>query len=175
MAVETYNYINGTVYNGVTYTGPTTLVTNNGNYVEFDLATTGYKNIKLTYDYRATSTSFTTQDWQYSTNGGATWTDFSTLTATRNSTFVTGNIVNLYSANSALTNQPDVRFRVYLSGATTAANPANTRLDNVKFTGLSLSSRTFDLEPGQQQYLEHHQYQLAQRFDLDQLQRRRRG
>ena len=30
LAVETYNYVNGSVYNGVTYTGPTTLVTNNG-------------------------------------------------------------------------------------------------------------------------------------------------
>ena len=80
-------------------------------------------------------------------DGGATWTDFSTLTATRNSTFVTGNIINFYSANSALTNQPDVRFRVYLNGATTAANPANTRLDNVKFTGLSLSSALLTWNP----------------------------
>ena len=147
LAVETYNYVNGSVYNSVTYTGPTTLVTNNGNYVEFDLATTGYKNIKLTYDYRATSTSFTTQDWEYSADGGATWTDFSTLNATRNGTFITGNIINLYSANSALTNKPDVRFRVYLNGATTATNPANTRFDNVKFTGLSLSSALLTWNP----------------------------
>jgi len=147
LAIETYNYVNGSVFNSVTYTGPTTLVTNNGNYLEFDLATTGYKNIKLTYDYRATSTSFTTQDWQYSGDGGATWTDYSTLTTNRNGTFITGNIINFYSANSNLTNKSDVRFRVYLSGATTATNPANTRFDNVKFTGLSLSSALLTWNP----------------------------
>jgi autotransporter-associated beta strand protein len=147
LAVETYNYVNGTVYSGVTYTGPNTLVTNNGNYVEFDLATTGYKNIKLTYDYRATSTSFTTQDWQYSVDGGATWTNFSTLSTTRTSSWFTGNTVNFYSANSDLTNKSDVRVRVYLSGATTATNPANTRFDNVKFSGLSLSSAVLTWNP----------------------------
>ncbi len=148
LAVETYNYVNGSVYSGVTYTGPTTLVTNNGNYVEFDLATTGYKNIKLTYDYRATSTSFATQDWQYSTDGGATWTDFSIANASRTGAWFTGNIVNFYTANSDLADKPDMRFRVYLNGATTATNPANTRFDNVKFTGLSLSSAV-DLESAQ--------------------------
>ena len=121
-------------------------VNNNGKYIEFDLATTGYKNISLSYATRSTSAAFNANDWQYSVDGGTSWTDYQTLSIPTTSSFTTA-AIDFASANTQLSNKADVRFRLYLSGALTSTSIQNSRFDNIKFSGLTLDAASLIWNP----------------------------
>lgn len=101
---------------------------NNGSYVQFQTATTGFTGVVFSYATRGTSTGFTTHDVSYSTDG-TNFTFFTSITG-RNVTTWSAQTVDL-SGVTALNDASNVIVRLTLSGAT--AQTGNNRFDNVRF------------------------------------------
>lgn len=103
-------------------------VTNNGKYVEFRLnGTTFADDIVLTYASQRTGTGFTSQLWQFSTDGGTTYTNFTTISGLPSSFGL--QTVDFTAAD--LGGFADLRFRVVVDGASNQGG--NNRLDNIQF------------------------------------------
>lgn len=105
-------------------------VTNNGKYVEFRLDGSLFADdIVLTYATQRTSTGFTSQQWQYSIDGGTSYVNFALLSGLPSSF---GSIVQTVDFSAAdLGGYADLRFRVVVDGATNQGG--NNRLDNIQF------------------------------------------
>ena len=111
----------------------------NGKSIIFSITTLGYQNIILTYAASGASTSFTTQTWSYSTDGGNSYS----------SSGISGSPVSVpasyttetvdFSSVTALNNDSSTVFiELTLSGAT--ATSGSDHFDNIQFNGtLSLS------------------------------------
>lgn len=97
----------------------------NGKSIVFKVDMTGLKNLIISYASQKTGTGFSTQTWDYSTNG-TTWTNFSTQSTlpTSFSTFTLPTI-------TALDNISTAYIRLTVTGATTTGG--NNRIDNVQF------------------------------------------
>lgn len=97
----------------------------NGKSLSFKVSMTGRQNLLISYAHARTSTSFTTQTWQTSTNG-TTWTNHQTVTSIP-STFGT-QVLNNITALDGLT---DAYVRVTFTGASGTAG--YTTFDNIRF------------------------------------------
>jgi Secretion system C-terminal sorting domain len=101
----------------------------NGKSIVLKLSTVGFKNIRLNYATRATSTGFNNQQWAYSMNG-TTFTNVSTNTPVVASTFGVQTVD--FSSILSINNLPDVYLKLTFSGAT--AGTGNNLIDNIVIT-----------------------------------------
>jgi hypothetical protein len=105
----------------------------NGKFIVFKFSMTGLSNLIVSYATQKTSTGFSSQIWEYSTNG-TTWLPIQTVTPPASFAVTTLNAV------SGLNNTSTAYLRLNGTGATSASG--NNRLDNIQLnatiiTGLS--------------------------------------
>jgi hypothetical protein len=113
---------------------------------QFDVNTSGYSNINLTFDVSISSQGEANLQVEYSTNGGTSWVNASTLTYTgtpvspatgtilTNTTATNANIVNGTYFHGEANNGNDVWYNglsVNLSGVTAANNDPNLEFEIV--------------------------------------------
>ena len=105
----------------------------NGKSMVFRFSMTGMGNLAVSYAVQRTGTGFTTQQWDYSTDG-TTWSSAATITGIQAS-FAAGatpaNVVSSVSVASGLNNAATAYMRVTFTGATSATG--NNRMDNFQF------------------------------------------
>lgn len=105
-------------------------VANNGRNLTFSVSTVGFANIVVSFAAQGTSTGFNSNQFQYSSDGGATFTTFG-------GTFGPGisfsTLTFDLSGISALDNNPNVVFRIIFDGA--SSSTGNNRLDNLVVEG----------------------------------------
>jgi hypothetical protein len=106
---------------------------NNGNWFQFEVPTTGYEDIILTYATRGTGTGFNSHAVSYSVDGGA-FVSLGAHAAQNSATWVL-HTTDL-SAISAADNVASLVIRITLSGATGATG--NNRFDNVQVNGTQI-------------------------------------
>ena len=115
--------------------------TSNNTFIEVSLSAAGWTNLGISYQTRWSSASaFNTHTWKWSTDG----VNFTTIPGnygptngpTGNAEFVP-RTVDL-SGIAALRNVPNLKLRLFLSGAT--VNGTNNRIDDLSITGLKYSS-----------------------------------
>ncbi len=99
--------------------------TANGKSMVFALNMSGYVNMVVSYATQRTSSGFTSQLWEYSTDG-SNWLHAQTV-----STIPTSFGVQTLSPITALNNTTTAWLKVTFTGATTAGG--NNRLDNIQF------------------------------------------
>jgi hypothetical protein len=111
---------------------------NNGNYFTLEFPTSGFENIILSFWARRTSTGFSNNTLDYSTDGGI---NFTTLT-TFNPSSTTGGALESFdfSAISGANDNPNFQIRITLNGASSGAG--NNRYDNIKLTGTPIGTST---------------------------------
>jgi hypothetical protein len=103
---------------------------NNGASIIFEVDTTSYTDLGVSWAQRGTSTGYTSRVFAYSTDG-VTYTDFATDSGALTSTFVTESYD--LSAIDALEGLSSVFFKITVDGATSANG--NNRIDNLTVTG----------------------------------------
>jgi hypothetical protein len=110
---------------------------NNGSYIQFLISMENHQDLGISYATRGTASGFDTQTWSWSTNG-TDFTDFATVDETNVTSFF------LVEANgpAQLNGVATAYLRVTFDGATTSNG--NNRLDNIKFTGSTLSTSDFN-------------------------------
>ena len=102
----------------------------NGKSIVFKFSMTDLGNLAISYATQRTATGFTTQQWDYSTDG-TNWTTGTTISSIQSSfASGTGSATNV-SITSGLNNATTAYVRVTFTGAT--ANGGNNRLDNIQF------------------------------------------
>jgi len=109
----------------------------NGKFAIFSFNMTGFINLTVSYASQRTSTGFTSQHWEYSTNG-TTWTTLTTVT-TLASSFGLITLPTTAGLNGAAT----AFLRTTFNGATTATS--NNRLDNIQLN--ATAGVTFNTDP----------------------------
>jgi hypothetical protein len=97
----------------------------NGKYAVFSFSMTGYINLVVTYASQRTATGYSSQIWEYSTNG-TTWIPVQTVTTVPIGSFGTITLPTVTGLNGAST----AYLRFSGTGATAAAG--NNRLDNIQ-------------------------------------------
>jgi hypothetical protein len=105
----------------------------NGKSIIFSLSMTGDKNLVLTYATERSSTGFTGQNWSYSTDGGATYIPFISISVP--STYQT-ETVDFSTVVPTINNSPSVLFELTVSGAT--GSGGSDHLDNIQFNADSI-------------------------------------
>ena len=103
----------------------------NGNYIQFSVATTGFQSLALSYAALRTSTGFTTQTLSYSTNG----TDFTNTGLSFSPTTSYSLAAFDLGAITAINNSADVTFRLTFTGA--SGSTGQNSLDNIQVTGVT--------------------------------------
>ncbi|HVP13398.1 MAG TPA: PEP-CTERM sorting domain-containing protein [Phycisphaerae bacterium] len=107
---------------------------NNGKYflLEFDDA---MSSATLTYATRGTATGYNTHNWEYSTDGGATWNALSTHAAQQTSTWVVHTVAlnNIFASTFGAERN---LLRITVTGAT--STNGNNRFDNIQINGTNL-------------------------------------
>ncbi len=105
----------------------------NGKSMVFKFSMTGMGNLAVSYAVQRTASGFTTQQWDYSTDG-TNWSSAATITGIQAS-FAAGatpaNVVSSLSVASGLNNAATAYMRVTFTGATSATG--NNRMDNFQF------------------------------------------
>jgi Subtilase family/Bacterial Ig domain/Putative Ig domain len=121
----------------------------NGKSIVFKFSMAGKKDLLISLSAQRTSTGFTTQTWEYSSNG-STWVTIKTLsssTAGSGSTAVySGDIRDAFSSTGIITlptvtgldNTAISYVRVTFSGATSASS--NNRLDNIQLNATAAAT-----------------------------------
>ncbi len=106
----------------------------NGKSLVFLLDLSGLQNLSVSFATQRTSTGFTSQVWETSTDGSnwSNWGSFSagSTAGTLASSFANSGVLSLMGT-SALDNAATAYIRVTFTGATT--NSGNNRLDNIIF------------------------------------------
>lgn len=110
-------------------------VANNGRNITFSVSTVGYGNIMISFAGSATSTGFNSNQLQYSSDGGVTFTTFGSVFGPGTSF---GVLTFDLTTITALENNPDVVFRIIFDGATSSTG--NNRLDNLVVEGFALTT-----------------------------------
>jgi hypothetical protein len=106
------------------------VVNANGGAVVFAVPTTGFaSDLVLTYVTRGTGTGFNSQAWDYSTDGGMTWTAATTFSGALTSTFVLRTVT--FPTTGAIYGNANFLARLTVTGASNASG--NNRIDNVRF------------------------------------------
>jgi len=105
----------------------------NGKSMVFRFSMSGLSNLSVSYAVQRTASGFTTQQWDYSTDG-TTWSSAATITGIQAS-FAAGatpaNVVSSVSVASGLNNAATAYMRVTFTGATSSTG--NNRMDNFQF------------------------------------------
>ena len=108
---------------------------NNGAKSVFTVPTTGYSDIMVSWAQRGTGTGYTSRVFEYSTNGGTSWTDIGPYAGSAGALGTTFLTVSLdLSSISALNNNPNAMFRITYDGASSATG--NNRWDNFYVQGI---------------------------------------
>ena len=97
----------------------------NGKAITFLVDMTGYSNLVISYATQKTGTGFSTQTWEYSTNG-TSWNAIQVV-----SSIPTSFATQTLSTVTGLNNVSTAYVRLTLTGATAAAG--NNRIDNIQF------------------------------------------
>ena len=108
--------------------------TANGKFMVFKFSMTGKSNLIVSYATQKTTTGFSSQVWEYSTNG-TTWTAAQTI-----STIPAAFAVTTLTTITGLDNASTAYLRLSLTGATATAG--NNRIDNIQLNASSSSSST---------------------------------
>ena len=103
----------------------------NGKAMVFKFSMSGLSNLSVSYAVQRTASGFTTQQWDYSTDG-TNWSSAATITGIGLS-FAGGttNVASTLGVASGLNNAATAYMRVTFTGATTATG--NNRMDNFQF------------------------------------------
>jgi len=104
----------------------------NGKSVVFSFSMTGYQNLVITYATQRSNTGFTSQVWEYSTNG-TTWSSLQTL-----SSIPTTFAVQTLNTVTGLDNIATAYVRLTVAGASAASG--NNRLDNIQLNATAIPS-----------------------------------
>lgn len=97
----------------------------NGKSVVFAINMANYASLQISYATQRTSSGFTSQAWEYSTNA-TNWFPLSTI-----STLPTSFGAQTINTGNALNNSATAYLRLTVNGATTTSG--NNRLDNIQF------------------------------------------
>ena len=97
----------------------------NGKAMVFSFSMSGLQNLSVSYAVQRTASGFTTQQWDYSTDG-TNWFNAATVGA-----FPAAFAVSSFSLASGLNNAATAYMRVTFTGATSATG--NNRMDNFQF------------------------------------------
>jgi hypothetical protein len=111
-------------------------VANNGSYIQFQISMANHQDLGISYATRGTASGFNSQTWSWSTDG-ATFTNFATVDDTN----VTAFFLVEAEGPSQLNGAANAYLRITFDGATTSTG--NNRIDNIKFTGSTLSTSDF--------------------------------
>ncbi len=114
----------------VSFTG-WTMPWNANDYVEFDINTRGRSSIKLSFEYRSTSTGPIKLDVYYSTDG-MTFNSLSSSNTLQNDSNWHSIFFDL-SAIASLNDNPNAKFKLF--GYSASGSSGTFRLDNVTFNG----------------------------------------
>jgi hypothetical protein len=106
---------------------------NNGKWIQFAVDATFFTNMSLSYAVNTNGNGFTTQTWQYSINGGVSFTTFHTFTG----------LTGLQTLSFALPtgfptsadNQTGLVIRIVFSGGQSNGTDDQTIIDNIQLTG----------------------------------------
>ncbi len=105
----------------------------NGKARVFKFSMSGLSNLAVSYAVQRTASGFTTQQWDYSSDG-TTWSSAATITGIQAS-FAAGatpaNVVTSLGVASGLDNAATAYMRLTFTGATSATG--NNRMDNFQF------------------------------------------
>ena len=103
----------------------------NGKAMVFKFSMSGLSNLSVSYAVQRTASGFTTQQWDYSTDG-TNWSSAATITGIGLS-FAGGttNVASTLGVASGLNNAATAYMRVTFTGATSATG--NNRMDNFQF------------------------------------------
>jgi hypothetical protein len=105
----------------------------NGKSAVFKFSMTGKSNLLISLAAQRTSTGFTTQQWDYSSDGGINWSSIGSFSPSGTAIPSSFGVLSL-SGFSGLDGVADARVRVTFSGATTSSG--NNRLDNIQFNAV---------------------------------------
>ena len=110
----------------------------NGKAMVFKFSMSGLSNLSVSYAVQRTASGFTTQQWDYSSDG-TTWSSAATITGIQAS-FAAGatpaNVVTSLGVASGLDNAATAYMRVTFTGATSSTG--NNRVDNFQFNATAL-------------------------------------
>ena len=103
----------------------------NGKALVFKFSMSGLSNLSVSYAVQRTASGFTTQQWDYSTDG-TTWSSAATITGI-GASFAGGttNVASTLGVASGLNNAANAYMRVTFTGATSSTG--NNRMDNFQF------------------------------------------
>ena len=110
-----------------------TSLVENGKSIIFSLSTSGYQNLVVTYATERSASSFTTQQWSYSTDG-VNYTSFGSAISVPTTTYTMETVD--FTGTSAVNNDSIVYFELTLSGAT--ANTGGDHFDNFQFNATAV-------------------------------------
>ena len=103
---------------------------NNGRWIDWQIDTTGYQGLIMSFVIRSTNTGFIENNLSWSVDGGTTFTEFGTFWG-GNATWPVLSF-NL-SDYTELDNRSNVIMRFTMGSATSTLG--STRIDNMKFAG----------------------------------------
>ena len=110
----------------------------NGKAMVFKFSMSGLSNLAVSYAVQRTASGFTTQQWDYSSDG-TTWSSAATITGIQAS-FAAGatpaNVVTSLGVASGLDNAATAYMRVTFTGATSSTG--NNRMDNFQFNATAI-------------------------------------
>jgi len=119
-------------------TTPNVVYNANGKSAVFRFSMSGYSNLSISLAAQRTATGFTSQLWEYSANGGTSWSSIGSLLSgstagTLTASFTTSDVLSLPTF-SGLDGSADALVRVTFTGGTSASG--NNRVDNIQFTAV---------------------------------------
>ena len=109
--------------------------TNNGTTMTLSFSTLGFEDIMLSFAARKTSTGFSNNTLEYSTNGGGTFTEFPSGSPFNPSTSFSLETFDLSSITTA-DNNSNFQIRITFNGATSGSG--NNRYDNITLSGTAI-------------------------------------
>ena len=104
-------------------------MSHNGSYIQFAVNATFFTNMSLSYAVNTNGNGFKTQTWNYSIDGGATFTQFAQFT----------NLTGLQTLSAALpagaNAQPGLVIQIVFSAGQSNGNDLQTIIDNIQLNG----------------------------------------
>jgi len=110
---------------------------NNGANLTLNTSTVGFNSITVSFATQRTATGFNNNQFQYSTNGGATFINFGSA-FTPALSFALSPPFDL-SGITALNNNPLAAFRIVFNGGDPTSAAGNNRIDNLLVAGIPLA------------------------------------
>jgi hypothetical protein len=111
--------------------------TNNGAKMVFSVPTTGFAGVSVSWTQRGTSTGYNSRVFEYSTDGGSSWTDIGAYAGSAGALGSSFTTVSLdLSTIAGLNNNSAAAFRITYSGA--SSTNGNNRLDNFYVQGTEI-------------------------------------